>query len=308
MVCIVWDINHLLCQSLYSCRPTEWPFYFGFILPFVAVYIFNWIVFVLIMISICKHKQNQNSLKEKTHADVIKDLKIKFIIALSLAVVLGLGWGFGLIATSSGIDELTFTFQIIFGIFVGSQGVLIFFLHGVRSEDFRKFWTRLVPGIQKRSTMSTISSEGHSKMYSKGRHGPDSATTNDKPTVKKEFKSESIALSDCSSIPEKSKRKSTTETFMSDNSSFMHSPQDSVFDGDAEVCANLIPDSKQIQMKNNESYHPLRKSSAGGLLAMVMGNPPQYEEINGMVIANTAAAVHESDYDPRHENNEGSTL
>ena len=62
------------------------------------------------------------------------------IIALGLSVVFGLGWGLGLAATSSDVEEVTFTFQVIFSIFVGSQGILIFILHGLRSPDARLVW------------------------------------------------------------------------------------------------------------------------------------------------------------------------
>ena len=67
-------------------------------------------------------------------------MKKHFIIALSLAIVFGLGWGFGLAATSHPIKELTFTFQIVFSLFVGSQGILIFLLHGIRNKDARTLW------------------------------------------------------------------------------------------------------------------------------------------------------------------------
>ena len=130
-------------MSLSSCRPTEWPFFFGFILPFLIVYLFNWIVFIGIMISICKHMWNMTALKmSATAAMNVRDLSKTFLVAMTLGVILGLGWGFGLAATSSDLVALTFTFQVIFSIFVGSQGVLIFVFHGLRNEDFRKFWKR----------------------------------------------------------------------------------------------------------------------------------------------------------------------
>ena len=103
----------------------------------------NWIIFCLIMISLCKSNKLASRSTEKSSEKNLRRLKKTFIIALSLAVVLGLGWGFGLAVTSSDLVELTFTLQFIFSIFVGSQGVLIFFLHGVRNENFRNFWLRL---------------------------------------------------------------------------------------------------------------------------------------------------------------------
>ena len=129
----------------FSCRPTEWPFYFGFILPFVIIYVLNWIVFVAIMVSICKHYVNGNlsPLKESSQSEHFSNFKKNLTIAMCLSVVLGLGWGLGLVSTSSGLVELSFPFQVIFSIFVGSQGVLIFFFYGLRSTDFCQTWIKL---------------------------------------------------------------------------------------------------------------------------------------------------------------------
>ena len=126
---------------LCSCRPTEWPFFFGLILPFLVVQIFNWIMFIRIMISIYKNMRDRRVIKASTTGAMsVRDLRKMFLVTMTLGVVLGLGWGIGLVATSSGLVALTFTFQVIFSIFVGSQGVLIFVFHGLRNEDFRDFW------------------------------------------------------------------------------------------------------------------------------------------------------------------------
>ena len=80
---------------------------------------------------------------------------------MTLGVILGLGWGFGLVATSSDLVALTFTFQVIFSIFVGSQGVLIFVFHGLRNEDLRKAWKR---HLQKpESTFSSSFTKGNTE-------------------------------------------------------------------------------------------------------------------------------------------------
>ena len=95
------------------------------------------------MISICRHMWKVTALQASTTATInVRDLRKTFLVAMTLGIILGLGWGFGLAATSSDLVALTFTFQVIFSIFVGSQGVLIFVFHGLRNEDFRKFWKR----------------------------------------------------------------------------------------------------------------------------------------------------------------------
>ena len=128
---------------LFSCRPIEWPFFFGLILPFLVVYLFDWIMFIIIMISICRHTRNKGTLKRSATGGIsFRDLRRTVFVTMTLGAVLGLGWGFGLVATSSDVIALTFAFQVIFSIFVGSQGVLIFVFHGLRNEDFRSFWRR----------------------------------------------------------------------------------------------------------------------------------------------------------------------
>lgn len=122
----------------FSCRATEWPFWFGLILPFGIIYVFNWAVFIVIMAHFCTRKIPDHYKKQST-----RKLKQNITIAIGLSVLFGLGWGFGLTATSSTAKEVTFAFQVIFSIFVGAQGILIFILHGLRSRETRKVWKTL---------------------------------------------------------------------------------------------------------------------------------------------------------------------
>ena len=129
------DVSHCFCCS---CRATEWPFWFGHILPFCLIYIFNWVVFIAIMANLSRKKNPSQQKKQR-----IKLLKRNIPVAFGLSVLFGLGWGFGLTATSSSAKEVTFIFQVIFSVFVGAQGILIFILHGLRSQEARKVWRDL---------------------------------------------------------------------------------------------------------------------------------------------------------------------
>ena len=91
-------------------------------------------------------------------------LKQNFIVAIGLSLLFGLGWGFGLTATSSNTKEVTFAFQVIFSLFVGSQGILIFFFHGLRSPDFRKVWKSIFCLFQQKKY--TVSSRDQRKTNS----------------------------------------------------------------------------------------------------------------------------------------------
>jgi hypothetical protein len=124
------------------------------ILPFSLVTIFNWIMFVLIMISICGH--TQAPVADKKEGSKIKTMQTHFTIAATLAVVFGLGWALGLAATSLPVKELTLTFQILFSIFVGVQGVLLFLLHGVRNQDIRKTWMKCFTAVGRKSHLASV--------------------------------------------------------------------------------------------------------------------------------------------------------
>ena len=121
--------------ALTSCRATEWPFWLGFVFPFALLYTFDWIMFAIIITSIMKQRcaSSRMNAKSKLHRE-------NLIVALSLAVVFGLGWGFGLLVTSYPVEEVTITFQVLFSVFVGAQGALLFLLHGVRNPDARWIW------------------------------------------------------------------------------------------------------------------------------------------------------------------------
>ena len=124
------------------------------ILPFSLVTIFNWIMFVLIMISICSH--TQAPVASKKEGSKMKAMQTHFTIAATLAVVFGLGWALGLAATSLPVKELTLIFQILFSIFVGAQGVLLFLLHGVRNQDIRKTWIKCFTVIGHKSHIASV--------------------------------------------------------------------------------------------------------------------------------------------------------
>ena len=108
-------------------------------------------MFVVILVSVIRNKQKLKSSEKK-----MKQHKENLIIALSLAVMFGLGWGFGLLTTSSSIEGLTITFQVIFSIFVGAQGALLFLLHGVRNPDVRALWKGWLASLGSITRLSSV--------------------------------------------------------------------------------------------------------------------------------------------------------
>ena len=122
----------------------------GLILPFVIIFIFDWVVFIVIMGTLIKRARECTKMLLKDQGQ----LKHHLVIALGLSTVFGLGWGFGLAATSASMKEVTFGFQLLFSILVGLQGVLIFILHGLRSQDARALWKSWFSTVPFKSTKS----------------------------------------------------------------------------------------------------------------------------------------------------------
>ena len=126
------------------------------ILPFLLVYLVNWIMFFIIMISICKHTRSSGETKDKNK---LASFKKNATIAFTLAVIFGLGWGIGLVATSGPVRWLTLTFQILFSLLVGLQGTLIFILHGIRKKDVCNLWKQWFCQIGGKSLVDSIISK-----------------------------------------------------------------------------------------------------------------------------------------------------
>lgn len=147
--------------------------------------------------------------KTNTSQDAYRRNKENFIIALSLAVVFGLGWGLGLLATSNPVEEVTIGLQVLFSIFVGAQGVLLFILHGIRNTDSRKLWKRcffsmrctrlLLTVISSKSTARSTSYSSNG-LHTIGMHSQESTLPRKTEFMNQIKKKESISSSTC--IPE----------------------------------------------------------------------------------------------------------
>ncbi len=112
------------------------------LVPFGIIYLFNWTVFVVIMVSVVNRTRKSAKLTVKEKSNV-SHAKLLVLIALGLSIVFGLGWGIGIVTLVPNIadeDDVKFAIQFFFAILVGSQGLLIFLFHGVRSKEARKEW------------------------------------------------------------------------------------------------------------------------------------------------------------------------
>lgn len=138
-----WYFTIINCPYYFSCRPVQWPFYFAFLLPIAVILIFDCVMFLRIMVSLYEHTKQTIRLKDnKDERLSLKQIKQNAYYAIVLVTLFGIGWTFGLIVTGypNAPMGVTFTLQLLFCIFVSSQGFLLFLFQVIFSRDSRDFW------------------------------------------------------------------------------------------------------------------------------------------------------------------------
>lgn len=134
-----------MCNCLYfvlfSCRAFNAPYYIGMVVPFLLVYIFNWVIFVIIIASLIHNNIIQSKVKADTKMNK-RFFKQQFLIAVTLSILFGLGWGIGLLATQDIHTNKTVRdlFAALFVLTTAFYGVFIFIVRCVRSQEVRNTW------------------------------------------------------------------------------------------------------------------------------------------------------------------------
>ena len=109
------------------------------IVPFVVIYLFNWIVYTIILATLCCKNYQKDDGDKKNRAKT----KQQLIAAVTLSVLFGLGWGIGLLATEGvRVAALRDLFSALFIICTAFQGVMVFCLQTLRSKQVRTTWAR----------------------------------------------------------------------------------------------------------------------------------------------------------------------
>ena len=117
------------------------PYYVGMVVPFLIIYIFNWIIFGVIFVSLI-HKRSRSSVKETDKKRKNSFFHQQLIVVTSLSVLFGLGWGIGLLATQDAHSSETVRdiLSAMFILITAFHGLFIFIMNGLRSEDVRNVW------------------------------------------------------------------------------------------------------------------------------------------------------------------------
>ena len=124
-----------------SCRPTGWQLYVSYIAPFVLIYTFNFVMFLVIIINLIRKQRKLSA--ETGNANLGVKTKAQVVLAVSLSLLFGIGWGIGVPATQSlPVAWLRFCFQLAFVVLVGFQGLFIFIMYGIRVRNVRLTWMK----------------------------------------------------------------------------------------------------------------------------------------------------------------------
>lgn len=137
-----------MTSSLTSCRAFQIPYYIGMVVPFVILYLFNWVIFFIIVVSLISRSLKKRSggmhvtNKGSNTTSSSQFIRQQVVIIVTLSVLFGLGWGLGLFATDS-IHSNKIVRDLVASVFVlatAFHGLLIFVMHCIRSKDVRQEW------------------------------------------------------------------------------------------------------------------------------------------------------------------------
>ena len=178
----------MYCTFFSSCRAFNIPYYIGMVVPFLIIYIFNWVIFFIIIVTLLR-KSCKSDLKDvKKKQENISFIRQQLIIVTTLSVLFGLGWGIGLFATQDIHNNkiVRDLFAALFVIVTAFHGLFIFIMHCLRSKDARSVWKRWFYGATgKNFSEFTSSTVGRIRNYRPNTSHTDS--TSDGDTLKRRF-------------------------------------------------------------------------------------------------------------------------
>ena len=121
----------------------------GTVTPIAVIYIFDWILYIILIYIIIKKSRKTDSNKEKR-----KQIRRQLISAMSLAVLFGLGWGVGFAATEGVPAALRLPLSIVFIFLTAFQGLFIFLFQVVYSKAVREVWKNSITPRMRSKTVS----------------------------------------------------------------------------------------------------------------------------------------------------------
>ena len=140
------------------------------VVPFLIIYLFNWVVFFIIIVSLIKKQSIA-----KTRSEIHTFLQQQLVRAIVLSVLFGLGWGIGLFATQDIHSNKTVQdiLAALFVVFTAFHGVVIFITQCLRSKEVRNSWKRCFFGVTGKDISELTSSAVLNKHQKERQHSGD---------------------------------------------------------------------------------------------------------------------------------------
>ena len=185
------------------------------VVPFFIVYIFNWTIFFIIIVSLL-HKSCKSNIKKKRGN--ISFVRQQLVNVTILSILFGLGWGIGLFATQDIHNNkiVRDLFSASFVIVTAFHGLFIFIMQCIRSNDVRSVWNQwFYRATGKGFSEFTSSTYGHFRNYRLNTSHTDS--TSDGGTLKQYYGKQGISSptsrSSDSTVDDRTVEKSSGNTF-----------------------------------------------------------------------------------------------
>ena len=140
------------------------------VVPFLIIYLFNWVVFFIIIVSLIKKQ-----CITKKRNEVCTFLHQQLVRAIVLSVLFGLGWGIGLFATQDIHTNKTVRdiLAALFVVFTAFHGLFIFIMQCLRSKEVRNSWKRCFFGMTGKDISEFTSSGVLNKHQKERQHSSD---------------------------------------------------------------------------------------------------------------------------------------
>ena len=122
----------------FSCFIGEVGVLFGaFLVPILAILVFNSIVFVIVIRVLLKHSRKKYGSKDKKVVNTVRQLLIS---SFGIMFLFGLSWAFGALTISDAAEVFRYPFAILTSL----QGFFIFLFFCVFGKEARESWFQLL--------------------------------------------------------------------------------------------------------------------------------------------------------------------
>lgn len=112
----------------------------AFLIPILAILVFNSTIFVLVIRVLIKHSQKKLGNKHKKDKKTVENVKRLLISVFGIMFLFGLTWLFGALT----ISDASLAFQFLFAIFNSLQGFFIFVFFCVLGKEARELWIQFL--------------------------------------------------------------------------------------------------------------------------------------------------------------------